>query len=187
MCTNISLQKKDHVISARTMDWFEPFPTVVNFVPRGQLFPDVELPGEIKWKNKYGYVGAGNSAGNFLTYSDGLNETGLSAASLWLAGSKYPKPKLETNLLYNINLVNYILGNFRDINQVIKELSNLLVVNITEVVPSSRAPLHFIISDASGDHLIVEFIDEEMRTYTNKTGILTNDPSYDWQIANRIN
>lgn len=47
-------------------------------------------------------------------------------------------------------------------------------------------PLHFIISDAFGNHLIVEFIDGEMKTYTSEAGVLTNDPPFDWTICGVI-
>ncbi|SER56428.1 linear amide C-N hydrolase [Salipaludibacillus aurantiacus] len=191
MCTNITIPRKskdEALVSARTMDWCIRNPEnspLVNFVPRKQKFPEIDLPGEIHWKNKYGFIGAGYKLENFpVAYSDGLNEKGLSVASLWLACSEYPKPKKGEPLLYNMNLVSYVLGNFKNIQEVETALSKLTVVNITNLYPEVPALFHYIISDASGKHLIVEFIDGVMQTYTTDLGVLTNQPTYDWHLTN---
>jgi choloylglycine hydrolase len=192
MCTNLSIPRKaenDPLISARTMDWAVwRMETVANFVPRGQSFPESNLPGEIEWKNKYGFVGMGYPAENFpgLIYSDGMNETGLPAASLWLSCSQYQAPEPGKGVLYNTNFVAYVLGNFKDIGEVQAALPNLTVCEAPPPKESIRPTVHYIISDAGGDHLIIEFIEGGVRTYTNQTGILTNDPSYDWHLTNRM-
>lgn len=192
MCTNISFPikyKDDPLISARTMDFVQVMKTVVCVESRNQSFPKIPLPGEITWTNPYGFVGfsctlPGTSVSG---YADGLNEEGLSAASLWLDCFSYMEPKRNTSLLFHHNLVSYVLGNFKKVAEVKAALSKLTIVNATEYLPLMKAPLHFIFSDASGDHLIVEFINGEMKSYFNKVGVLTNDPSFDWHLTNLNN
>jgi Penicillin V acylase and related amidases len=168
------------------MDWFEATPAIVNFVPREQSFPELNLPGEIHWKNKYAFIGAGFETERFpLSYSDGLNETGLSAASLWLSCSEYPRSEPDKPLIYNSSFVAYVLGNFKNIHQVEVELSNITIVNINELFPNAYSLVHYIISDAYGENLIIEFIDHKMLVYKTKMGILTNQPTYDWQLTNQ--
>ncbi|MEQ7050988.1 linear amide C-N hydrolase [Paenibacillaceae sp. P-4] len=189
MCTNISIprkSKKGGIVSARTMDWTLKLNSIVNFVPRGQSFPEANLPGdEMKWKNKYGFVGAGDPIEDFIFYSDGLNEHGLSVAGLWLSCSKYPMPRPGAPILYNSNFVPYLLGNYKNTHEVKAALADLTVINISELYPSAYALLHYIISDASGNHLIVEFTEGEMKIYPSKLGVLTNEPTYPWHLVNQ--
>jgi len=203
MCTNLLMKRNsenDPIVSARTMDFPIKLETVVNLVPRGQRFPEIDLPEEIRWSNKYGFIGIGHPdkklPGYF--YTDGLNEVGLSAASLWLDGSEYeyPEPGYR-DVLYHGNFVNYVLGNFCDVTQAKIELSKLSICEAPiKIVVNARTPLHFIIIDSRGDNLIVEFIDGNMKTYSNigcsdtaslNRGILTNEPPYDWHITNLKN
>ncbi len=188
MCTNISIPRKstdDPLVSARTMDWFMVDPAFVNFVPRGQSFPEANLPGEIHWRNKYAFIGAGFKLEGFpMSYSDGLNEAGLSAAGLWLSCSEYPSSGSDKPVLYNSLFVPYVLGNFRDIHQAEAALLKLTVPNISELYPDAYSLLHYIISDVSGHHLIVEFLNGEMHVYHSNEGMLTNQPAYDWHLTN---
>ena len=181
MCTNISIPRKSKVlplISARTMDWATKLPTAIAFVPRRQSFPELGQRGELRWKNRLAFIGA-KSSGKYPRFWDGLNEAGLSAASLSLFCSKFPKPQAGTPLISSFNLVSYVLGNFSTIREVKDALSKLTVVN------PNNDTYHYIISDRAGNHLIVEFVDEKMNTYTTDMGVLTNDPPYPWHIANQ--
>lgn len=187
MCTNLTIQRKSNnepMISARTMDFGFVLPTKIQFVPRHQSFPEVPLPGEIQWKNKYGFIGTVHRISGETGYSDGLNEEGLSAASLWLQCSKYPSRKSAPPILCNHNIVSYVLGNFKNIDEVKAALSKVTIIDIGKPF---KTPLHFIISDTYGNHLIVEFIGGKMKTYTNQIGVLTNDPPFDWHLTNLCN
>lgn len=189
MCTNFTLERRSDeypVISARTMDWInvDPLPTEINFVPRQQSFPEFPVENEISWKNKYAFIGALHSFPDRAGYSDGLNEKGLSVASLWLDATEYPKPGCKSSIIANTHIVSYILGNFKNIKEVNTALRKLTVIDIAK--DYSRT-LHFIITDSNGEHLIVEFIKGKMITYTNKIGVLTNDPEYSWHLTNICN
>ncbi|WP_082232926.1 linear amide C-N hydrolase [Halobacillus massiliensis] len=142
MCTNFSIPRKsgdEAQVSARTYDWCITLPQtqpVVNFVPRGQSFPEIDLPGEIKWKTKYGFIGAGDKKEGYpVAYYDGLNEAGLSAAGLWLSCSEYQKPRKGKCHLYNVNVVSYVLGNFKTIQEVKEGLSKLRILSVDEIYP----------------------------------------------------
>jgi choloylglycine hydrolase len=168
------------------MDFPIPLPTVVRFIPRGHTFPEAPKQNEMTWVNQYGFIGVVHTLpGLFVQgYSDGLNETGLSAACLWLEGTTYAKPRPGVPILYNSNLVSYILGNFKNIAEVEEALNRVTVLGIDDPL---EMPTHIIASDASGNHLIIEFIDGEMKTHTSSSGILTNEPTYDWHQLNLQN
>lgn len=190
MCTNFSIPRKSKgapLVSARTEDWCIVLPQiqpVVNFVPRGQSFPEIDRPGEIQWKSKYGFIGAGDKREGYpIAYYDGLNEAGLSAASLWLSCTEYQKPNEGIGSLYSVNVVSYVLGNFKSIQEVEAGLSKLRILGI-EIIPNFPSLQHFIFSDRSGKHLIVEYVNGVMCTYINDLGVLTNQPTYDWHLTN---
>ncbi len=48
-------------------------------------------------------------------------------------------------------------------------------------------PLHFIICDANGDSLIVEFLNGAMQTTRCGNGVMTNAPEYGWHLLNLLN
>lgn len=188
MCTNISIprQTKHHpLVSARTMDWVEELRTSIEFVPRGQSFPEILEPDEIQWKNELAFIGAGPRSiaprQETRFYWDGLNEAGLSAASLYLACTEYPEAKRGTRILNNANVVSYVLGNCKNVKEAEAALSKLTIIETTAF---ELATFHYIISDASGNHVIVEFLDGEMKTYKTRLGVLTNDPPYEWHLTN---
>ncbi|MDN4527244.1 linear amide C-N hydrolase [Fictibacillus fluitans] len=183
MCTNIVIPRKfknDPLVSARTMDWAIELPTAITFFPRGQSFPEFKLSEEeIHWKNSLAFIGAVHPEKR--TIYDGLNEAGLSACGLSLFCSEYPERKSSSHILNTYNVVSYVLGNFKTIQEAKTALSKLTIIN-----PFNDPLLaqHFIISDISGNHLIVEFVNGKMKTYTTKLGVLTNDPPYDWHLLN---
>ena len=189
MCTNLSFANRSHecpVISARTMDFPVELTTFVRFIPRRQEFPETPKPEEMHWRNRYAFIGVAHTMpGLFVqAYSDGLNEAGLSAACLWLEGSEYPKPRSGVPILYNANLVSYILGSFRNIAETEEGLNQITVVGISNPI---ETPVHLVITDASGNHLIVEYVAGEVKTYRSSTGVLTNEPTYDWHLTNLKN
>ncbi len=87
-------------------------------------------------------------------------------------------------MIYNTNLVGFVLSMFRNVEEVKEALEKITVADISLVRPTAKAPLHYIFSDAFGNHLIVEFIDGEERSMSNRTGVLTNEPPFDWHQIN---
>jgi choloylglycine hydrolase len=190
MCTNLSIKSEyDPVISARTLDFVEEMPTEVVFVPRRQHFPLLNFPDEMRWENKYAFIGLKSTlpGTNLAGYSDGLNEKGLSAASLWLQCSKYPEKIPDKPFLYSMDVVSYVLSNFGNVGEIEEKFNEIQIIDITGLHPKAFAPMHFIFSDDLGNHLIIEFMEGKMRCYKNRDGILTNEPAFDWHLINLQN
>lgn len=188
MCTNISMPfaANQFVISARTMDFGKNFNTVVQLVPRGHKFPLISPPHGISWNNKYAFLGTAidfTIANHY--YSDGLNEEGLSVGMLWLPGTDYPKPALQNNM-YMIDFPAWLLGNFATIAEVKAALNDVHIIGLSTFL-DIYPPLHFIVQDADGNSLTIEFMNQEMQVYDNDNGIMTNAPNYPWQLANMDN
>ncbi|MEI6707438.1 MAG: linear amide C-N hydrolase [Methylococcales bacterium] len=193
MCTNFSLfstgNNSNYAISARTMDFAQDLNTSVCVVPRGQSFPAIAILPEhnpVKWTNQYGYVGMQANIDNAIHgLTDGMNEAGLSIGELWLPCSEYPTSKSATNpVLYNINLIDWVLGNFDSVQSLKTGLTAITIVNINERYSQARVPTHFAVSDSDGNNIIIEFMNGAMQVYDSPNGVMTNAPPYNWQLDN---
>jgi choloylglycine hydrolase len=47
--------------------------------------------------------------------------------------------------------------------------------------------VHFIISDATGKSVVIEFVGGKLTVYDAPLGGITNSPAFDWQMTNRRN
>jgi len=194
MCTNFSLfstgKSNDYTITARTMDFAPDLHTELRVQKRGQSFPDLALSPvkhPLKWVNQYGYVGMQGKLGVMYAISDGINEKGLSVASLWLPDSVYPNDASASSsspALYNICFCEWVLGNFASVAELKAGLNKVTVINISELDPKARVLLHYAVTDSTGANMIVEFTNGEMQTYDSDNGVMTNAPPYPYQVTN---
>jgi choloylglycine hydrolase len=184
----------------------KPFPVTLkpNIVmyPRKQLFPHTSriienleedfriLPKKpLQWTNKYGFISVDVGANIFNNIPlkvekispillDGINEKGLSAASLWLEGSEYQKESQENNNLMFLNVVGYVLGMCADVVEVKDQLQKINVTSPSKHL--DKYPAHFVFIDSNKNNpaLIVEYVDGAPNFYTASNGVLTNEPVY---------
>jgi choloylglycine hydrolase len=45
-------------------------------------------------------------------------------------------------------------------------------------------PVHYIVTDAGGGSVILEYIGGELKVHANPLGVLTNSPTFDWHMTN---
>ena len=183
------------------------FPHVLAF-PRGHSFPishNKVLAGieelthlvpenPLVWENQYGFVAVdiGPSLWGKIELpldaivpimGDGMNEHGLSAASLWLQGAEY-QPEGESNNLLFLDVMAWALGTCKTVGEVKEKLKGINVVSPSKLV--AGYPAHFVFIDPNPDikPLIVEYVGGEMKTYEADNGVITNEPPYPEQLAN---
>ena len=129
----------------------------------------------------YGFVGV-NAAG--LPYAtDGMNEAGLTVGALFFPGfAKYQEVKADelATTVSNVDLVNYILSNFKTVDEVRAAMPKIRVVRNAEIEKEfgTPLPLHHIVSDASGASIVIEYVDGKLAMTDNKVGAMTNSPNY---------
>ncbi len=187
MCTRV-LWNTDgrYVMAGRTMDWPESTqPTIVAF-PRGRQ-RDGGKVGDIvavadnplRWTSRYASLvttvyGIGTV--------DGFNEAGLAIHGLYLkstdVGARDPgRPGLQMGLFGQ-----YLLDQAGTVADALALLDTFQPVMVE--AHGRQATIHFALEDAGGDSAIIEFAGGEPvihhgRQYT----IMTNDPTYDEQLA----
>ena len=79
--------------------------------------------------------------------------------------------------------VQWVLGEFLTIGELLEKLEHTCVHN-DRIIPSSFDGFHLALTDMTGRSGVIEYDDGELHYYENKVGVLTNDPSYPWQVMN---
>lgn len=191
-CTDFRVTAKDGtILIARSMEFATDLKSQLVTTPQGKSFTSTTAnnkPG-VSWKSKYGYVYLNGLNQDFVV--DGMNEKGLSFEALYLPGeTQYqtvPAGKDNQGLPYHL-MGDWILGNFQTLDEVKQMLPTIFLFE--QKLPGLGDmifPLHYSIYDASGNGIVVEYVNGKMQLYENKVGIMTNSPLYDWHITNLRN
>jgi choloylglycine hydrolase len=191
-CTHFRLTAKDNtVIIGRSMEFGPNLESEIYTVNRGTNFesttPDNQ-PG-LHWQAKYGYLALN---GFNLFPVSGINEKGLSFDLLYLPGlaeyQTYDASKASDAMPY-YQIADYLLGNFSNIPDIKQALPmlNVYAKALTQAGKPVVFPVHYIVTDKNGQSIAIEYIAGKLNIYDDKTGILTNAPSYLWQETNLKN
>lgn len=189
-CTDFLIQSVDKTwVNGRSMEFGAQTAAVIAIHARGEKQQSL-CPCGLKgmgWESRYGYL-AINYAGTDSAL-DGVNEKGLSMGFLWLPTAEYEQVAQE-KMAFSLcieDVGNWILGNFATVAEVKAALPNVVIwggfLPQLKMVP----PLHISIHDAQGNSLVVEFVKGEKRIYDNPAHVLTNYPTFDWQLTNLAN
>ncbi len=192
-CTDFRLTAQDGtVLVTRSMEFGADMNSNLRTSTRGRSFTNTAPNGKpgLSWKAKYGYVFL--DAFQVDTALDGLNEAGLSIENLYLPGyaeyQSVPAGKEAQSLPY-LSFADWVLGNFKSIDEVKSALSKVFVFTQAINVQGHANlvfPLHFSIFDASGKGIVVEYVKGQLHVYDH-LGIMTNSPTYDWHLKNILN
>ncbi|WP_044210471.1 linear amide C-N hydrolase [Flammeovirga sp. OC4] len=191
-CTGIKLKTEDgSYVYGRTLEWgaFDLNSKMV-VVPQGHQFKGLTPEGRNgkDYQSKYGFIAVTAFGDDVL--ADGMNEAGLAGGGFYHPGyANYPaydKSKAD-NTIAAQDILTYMLANFKDVAEVKK---GLLEVNVTGVILESvglELPGHWMMSDATGATVVIEFTNGELTMYDSNVGVITNAPNYDWHLTNLSN
>ncbi|SEK23644.1 linear amide C-N hydrolase [Rhodococcus maanshanensis] len=187
MCTRALWTGSGHgVLVGRNMDWCEEMDTNLWVLPRGasRVGHDAD-PNPLSWTAVYGSIVTTTWD---QTTTDGINERGLAAHILWLAeadfGERDPAvPALAASMWAQV---------FLDRCASVAECIELMTAQPFQIRPlveprSGRsATVHLALEDATGDSLIIEYIDGSVRLHHDRANtVMTNSPPYDEQLELR--
>lgn len=186
MCTSFTLHsdtKKNYL--ARTMDF--------GFELDGR---PVVIPRNYGWKlqlgedylTKLGFVGTGKNVGSY-TVAEGVNEKGLAIAELYfLNEAKYSDAK-DPDLL-NLaphEFIMWVLGEISSIQELKERIQEVNIVDVETELLSTVIPLHFIVTDKSGETVVIESNTGKLMIKDNPVGVMTNSPELEWHLKNLNN
>jgi choloylglycine hydrolase len=189
-CTDFRLTAADgSLVVGRTMEWGLDLKSQITKHPRGETIESKAPSGKagMKWTSKYGYLGV-NSYGADLSL-DGLNEKGFTAGLLWMPGSTYEKVASgqESTAVSLMDFGSWLLGNFATVEEAKTAMKNVKIWAPSLPEWGGAPTAHVALHDAAGKSAVIEFTDGSVRIFDNPNGVLTNAPTFDWQLTNLRN
>ncbi|KAF5077258.1 putative protein YxeI [anaerobic digester metagenome] len=190
-CTSLRVKSTEgHVFYARTMEFSTSDQPQVAVMPKGTVMrgtlPDGRQEGAT-WTSKYGFVGMRDYGPPLV--SDGMNEKGLVVGMLFFsgyAGYQPYDPAFSTKTIANFEVANWLLSGFATVEEVREGLKNIRVCEAPSIVPTSL-PMHYVVHDAGGNCIVIEYMEGRLNIYDNPLGVMTNSPPFDWMVINLSN
>ena len=186
MCTSITYQMTDGTnFLARTMDFgfeLEGLPTIF---PRNYAF-SLDLGGEMT--NRYGYVGTGRKLDKYI-FADGMNECGLAIAELYFPHeAKYEEKKAADKInLAPHELISWVLGEIGSVSELKERINEVNLVTVENSLLEIVLPLHYIVTDSSGETVVIEPQGGPLIVKNNPVNVMTNSPELEWHVKNMNN
>ena len=178
MCTAITLSNKDFYFG-RTLDLERNYGEDVVITPRNYSFSFRDLPA---LEHHYAIIGMAHVAEEYPLYYDAVNEAGLCMAGLNFVGfAQYGNYSKGKDNVACFELIPYILGTCRSVQDVCRALQKLQLTNKPFSDTFPPAQLHWIIADAK-ECITLEAMDGCIKIHENTVGVLTNNPPFDDQL-----
>lgn len=125
-----------------------------------------------------------------LKVLEGMNDKGLtfSLLSYPTAAGKHESVAMTRAVLSASDLGSWCLGQFDTVAQVKEALAGQPI----ELVPLAIlggvvSPFHYVVHDAAGHSLVLEFNRGQMSVHDNPVGVMTNGPEFGWHLTNLNN
>ena len=194
-CTGISLKAKDgSAVRGRTLEFGFPMRSSVIVLPAGKELSGTLPDGSkgLTYTSRYGMVGA-NALG-LTAILDGINDQGLSVGLFYFPGYAKYAPVTAENAKHAMaphEFGVWVLANFASVDEVKKAVQTIAIVPTpTPGLGSAEgavAGAHFFIQDRSGKSIAIEPFDGTLKVHDAPLGVMTNAPTYDWQMTNLQN
>lgn len=176
-CTTFCLKYGKNLVFGRNYDWSIGHGFVMvnkrSLVKRAlNSFDPSAKP--VEWISKYGSI-TFNQYGKEYPMG-GMNEAGLVVEVMWLDSTQFPASD-ERPALGELPWVQYQLDNFFSVKEVINSDKSIRIV-------TNSQPIHFLVSDKTGQTATIEFLNGKMVYHTEKNlpfKALTNN-TYDDSI-----
>lgn len=190
-CTGIRLTAEDGtVVYARTLEFNIDLDSNVIMVPRGYARSGTTPDGEngLKWTSRYASIGANGVGLPFLF--DGVNEKGLAAGMFYFpttAGYMRYKVAEASKTIAPWEVGSWILENFATVEEVKQKIGGVAVAAVVFKQWGFVPPAHYVVHDASGKSIVIEYVEGKLHVYDNVIGVMTNSPAFDWHMSNLRN
>lgn len=190
-CTGIRLQAEDgSVIYARTMEFGAELNSSAIIIPRQFEFVGTTAAGTpgLAWKSKYAATGLNGEGLNLVV--DGVNEKGLAAGIFYFPGYAEYQSVTDDEASRSLapwEVVTWALTSFATVDEVRAALAEIRVGAVAYEAWNFVPPVHYVVHDATGKSLVVEYVGGELKLYDNPVGVITNAPEFDWHLTNLRN
>ncbi len=190
-CTGFGLKTKDGTsVFGRSLEYALQLNSHITLIPKGMKLTGA-APGNkpgLKWQTKYNVMGLNMFGMDRVT--DGINEKGLYSGIFMFpgfAGFQKVSPAEYSKTLGSWELTTWILTKFGSVEEVRKAISGVKVGEAIFKPQKEVFPAHYIILDASGDCIVIEYVKGKLHVYDNPVRMITNSPTFDWHLTNLRN
>lgn len=202
MCTSLIYRDRaGNAYLGRTLELTTELPYEIVFFPRTFAFVShVEGHPDLEYVGKYSFIGITMpgrlpTAEKPLTVLDlkpleGMNEKGLtfSLLSYPAAGGKKQSAETTAAVLSASDLGSWALSQFTTVAEVKDALAQTpVLLEPLTLLGGVESPFHYVVHDATGGSLVIEFNLGEMSVYDNPVGVMTNGPEFPWHLTNLNN
>jgi len=182
MCTSLTYKNSrgDHFL-VRTMDFSFELHGQPMFMPRNQT-----IQGDAgAFTTTYGFLGAGRKIGHEM-FVDGVNEHGLGVAALYFPGNAAYVEHADADKqgIAPHDFTAWVLGNVASVTDLRQLVQHVQLVDLPVALLQLTTPLHFIITDTTGETVVLEATDRGMALLDNPVGVMTNSPEFGWHLQN---
>lgn len=183
MCTAISVTVKDNYFG-RNLDYEHGFGEKITITPRkyGFSFKNGEVTD-----SHYAIIGMALPHNNYPLYFDATNEKGLSMAGLnFPDNAEYMKRAEGRENIGSYEFIPWILTKCANVSEAESLIENANIIDHAFDESLRTSPLHWLIADRDRA-ITVEQTEAGLKMYNNPTGVLTNNPPFDFQLQNLAN
>lgn len=178
MCTAVTYKTKDFYFG-RTLDYEYSYGEKITIVPRNY---NLKFKFLNEMKSHFAIIGMAHVYENYPLFYEAVNEKGLCAAGLnFVNNAAYSKKKEDKINIAYFEVITYFLSNFQTVEEVIKEIKNIRIVDTPFSEKLPIAYLHWIIADKDRS-ITLESTKEGLKVYDNPVGVLTNNPPFNLQL-----
>lgn len=202
MCTSLGYKDASgKAYFGRTLELTVDLPYQVAWFPAGfETTSDVDGQKTLKYSARFGVLAvtmpdrvptAEAPMGiNDLKVLEGLNDQGLTFSLLsypTAAGAEH-SAAITKSVLSATDLGSWALGQFASVAEVKAALAQQPIeLQPLALLGGVVSPFHYVVHDASGASLVIEFHKGVMTVYDNPVGVMTNGPKFDWHLTNLDN
>jgi len=184
-CSSFSWETLDHRhLLGRTYDQFGDLKANrVIAVPANLPCPPKMREDSSAPLGRYGYTGMAVLGFSQPILVDGVNTAGLMGALLhYPEYAVYGGAEPGKTAVHPGRLLPWLLSRCAGVAEAVRELDQLALVDDLSI--GAPLPAHYILSDQTGEAIIVEPDAGGLRIHRNTIGVLTNSPDYLWHRTN---
>ena len=182
MCTSLKLKYKNHYVCGRNLDLEYHFGESVIALNETYLMR-FKFLDEMKTNKRI--IGIGSLVHNYPLFAEAINSDGL-----FIAGLNYPNNafyndeiKKEAINLAPYEIINYVLLNFKSVDEVKEAFKNVHLVAKPFIQGLPLSYLHYLVSDKDKS-IVIEPDKDGIKIYDNPYEVLTNNPSFPFHLEN---
>ncbi|KIV78675.1 hypothetical protein PV11_06301 [Exophiala sideris] len=176
----------NRIVIGRSMDWLTPTNSSIFAFPAGLQRNGSAGANSAEWTSKYGSV---ITTAYDLSTCDGMNTQGLVANLLYLADGDFGPRNTSQQAMSLAIWPQYFLDQYATVAEAANDLFDAsgvpkFQVRTRELIPGVPSLMHVSLSDATGDNLILEWLNGALVVHHGtEYNVMTNEPDYDQQLA----